>query len=83
MLKHLTRTHVSMMIVGSFFGAVTTLAAQTMVVGQAPSSMREAHKPVAMNPAAMQPASQSLSAAAAEAVAAPDSWKRFPPLTDY
>jgi hypothetical protein len=83
MLKHLTKTHVSLMIVSAVFGAVTTLAAQAITAGSVPSSMREAHKPSAMSSAAMQPASQNLSAAAADALAAPESWKTFPPLTEY
>jgi hypothetical protein len=83
MLKHLTRTHVSLMIVSAVFGAVTTLAAQAITAGSAPSSIRQAHKPTVMSSAVMQPASRNLSDAAAEAVMAPDSWKKFPPLTDY
>jgi hypothetical protein len=83
MLKHLTRSHVSLMIVSAVFGAVTTLAAQAITAGHKPPSMREAHKPSAMSAAAMQPASQNLSGTAADALVAPNSWKQYPQLTDY
>jgi hypothetical protein len=79
----LKKTHVPVAIISALCGAAAALAVEAIATGHPPHPMREATRPNGTTVMAPLPARPIARATANEALAAPESWKQYPPLTDY